>query len=83
MTRLSPDHGEVDYGGVSTVRTRVLDAASDVTEAAYNLLYNTAFSGWHHMRCLKEAVDRLAVEIGEADSEQQRAEKAENERWQR
>jgi hypothetical protein len=83
MTRLSPDHGEVDYGGVSTVRTRVLDAASDVTEAAYDLFYDTAFSGWHHMKQLKGAVDRLVVEIGEAGSEQQRAEKAEIERWQR
>jgi hypothetical protein len=65
MTLRSPDHAEIDEGGLMTVRTRSLLAANDVSAAAYDLFYDTAFSGWHHLEKLKEAVDALLVELGE------------------
>lgn len=63
-TRRSPDFRETD-GDTTTISTRTLDAAEAVIRAADELLYDTAFSGWHYIVVLKEAVDALRAELGE------------------
>ena len=61
---MSPDHGEIDPGGMATVRKRALEALEEVAVAAYDYLYNSGFSGWSRLVKLKDAVDKLDAEVG-------------------
>jgi hypothetical protein len=62
--KMSPDHGEIDPGGMATVRKRALEALEEVAVAAYDYLYNSGFSGWSRLVKLKDAVDKLDAEVG-------------------
>lgn len=64
MSSRSPNHGEIDDGGVVWVRERAWTAYRDVGRAAVNFLHKRDSYGLENLDALRVAVDRLLSEIG-------------------